>query len=538
MAETRPKLTAKKHQNDSFPVVVPDDPVEEASKESFPASDPPAWYAGHEDTQNPKQMKSGATSLWRESNSPTRTESDSMGSIEVPADRYYGAQTARSLIHFDIGRDTMPHELIRAFGILKKAAALVNQDLGKLSPEKTILIVQAADEVITGELDDHFPLHVWQTGSGTQTNMNVNEVISNRACEIAGGVMGSKKPIHPNDDVNMSQSSNDTFPTAMHIAAASRLVQALIPAVQRLSAAIDSKARTFANLVKIGRTHLMDATPITVGQEMSGWVSLLDRDVARINMVLPGLYELAIGGTAVGTGLNTHPEFAERAARKISELTGLPFKSHPNKFAALSGHDEIVFASGTLKTLAASLMKIANDIRWLASGPRAGLGELRLPENEPGSSIMPGKVNPTQAEAVTMVAVQVFGNDAAIGFAGSQGNFELNVFKPVIIHNFLNSVRLLSDACRSFTDYCIVGMEVDSERIEENVKNSLMLVTALSPQIGYDKAAEIAHKAYHERLSLREAALKLGYLTESEFDALVRPEKMTSPDPMPKSGSK
>ena len=537
MSETSPKHTAEKNQNESYPVVVPDDPVEEASKESFPASDPPAWYAGHEDPEYPKQMKLGATSLWREANGPTRTESDSMGTIEVPADRYYGAQTARSLIHFDIGCDTMPHELIRAFGILKKAAALVNQDLGKLSSEKTILIVQAADEVIAGKLNDHFPLHVWQTGSGTQTNMNVNEVISNRACEIAGGVMGSKKPIHPNDDVNMSQSSNDTFPTAMHIAAASRLVQALIPAVERLSAAIDSKARTFANVVKIGRTHLMDATPITVGQEMSGWASLLDRDVARINMVLPGLYELAIGGTAVGTGLNAHPEFADRAARKISELTGLPFKSHPNKFAALSGHDEIVFASGALKTLAASLMKVANDIRWLASGPRAGLGELRLPENEPGSSIMPGKVNPTQAEAVTMVAVQVFGNDAAIGFAGSQGNFELNVFKPVIIHNFLHSVRLLADACRSFTDYCIVGMDVDSERIEENVKNSLMLVTALSPQIGYDKAAEIAHKAYHERLSLREAALKLGYLTENEFDELVRPERMTSPDPLPTSGS-
>jgi fumarate hydratase class II len=533
MSETRPKLTAEKTQNDSSPVVVPDDPVEEASKESFPASDPPAWNAGHEDPQYPKQMELGVASLRREASGPTRTESDSMGTIEVPADRYYGAQTARSLIHFNIGRDTMPPELIRAFGILKKAAALVNQDLGKLSLEKTNLIVQAADEIIAGKLNEHFPLRVWQTGSGTQTNMNVNEVISNRACQIAGGVMGSKKPIHPNDDVNMSQSSNDTFPTAMHIAAASRLVQALIPAVERLSAAIDSKARAFANIVKIGRTHLMDATPITVGQEMSGWVSLLDRDVARIKMVLPGLYELAIGGTAVGTGLNTHPEFADRAARKISELTGLPFKSHPNKFAALSGHDEIVFASGALKTLAASLMKVANDIRWLASGPRAGLGELKLPENEPGSSIMPGKVNPTQAEAVTMVAVQVFGNDAAIGFAGSQGNFELNVFKPVIIHNFLNSVCLLADACRSFTDYCIVGMEVDSERIEENVRNSLMLVTALSPKIGYDKAAEIAHKAYHEHLSLREAALMLGYLTENEFDELVRPERMTSPDPLP-----
>jgi fumarate hydratase class II len=452
-----------------------------------------------------------------------------MGKIEVPNDRYYGAQTARSLIHFDIGRDTMPPELIRAFGALKKAAALVNQDLGKLPPEKARFIVQAADEVIAGKLDEHFPLHVWQTGSGTQTNMNANEVISNRAIEIAGGVMGSKKPIHPNDDVNMSQSSNDTFPTAMHIAAASRVSEVLIPAVSELRDAIAEKARSFENVVKIGRTHLMDATPLTVGQEMSGWVSLLDRDIKRLKEVLPGLYDLAIGGTAVGTGLNAHPEFAERAAKKIAELTGLPFRSHPNKFAALSAHDEIVFASGALKTLAASLMKIANDIRWLGSGPRAGFGELLLPENEPGSSIMPGKVNPTQSEAVTMVAVQVFGNDAAIGFAGSQGNFQLNVFKPVIIHNFLNSVRLLADASRSFTRHCIAGMEIDRQRIDQNLQNSLMLVTALSPKVGYDKAAEIAHKAHHERLSLREAALKLGYLTAQEFDDLVRPENMTHP---------
>ena len=458
-----------------------------------------------------------------------RIESDSMGNIEVPNDRYYGAQTARSLIHFDIGRDTMPRELIRAFGVLKKAAALVNEDLKKLSPEKARLIVQAADEVISGKLDEHFPLRVWQTGSGTQTNMNANEVIANRAIEIAGGVMGSKKPIHPNDDVNMSQSSNDTFPTAMHIAAATRVAEALIPALTRLRDAIDAKAREFQDVVKIGRTHLMDATPLTVGQEMSGWVSLLDRDIVRLQMTLPGLYDLAIGGTAVGTGLNAHPEFAERAAQKISELTGLPFQSHPNKFAALSAHDEIVFASGALKTLAASLMKIANDIRWLASGPRAGFGEITLPENEPGSSIMPGKVNPTQSEAMTMVAVQVFGNDAAIGFAGSQGNFQLNVYKPVMIHNFLNSVRLLSDACRSFTDHCIVGMELERDRIRENVANSLMLVTALTPKIGYDKAAEIAHKAHHDHSSLRAAALKLGYLTEKEFDELVRPEKMTHP---------
>jgi fumarate hydratase class II len=389
--------------------------------------------------------------------------------------------------------------------------------------------VQAADEVIEGKLDAHFPLRIWQTGSGTQTNMNANEVISNRAIEIAGGVMGSKSPIHPNDDVNLSQSSNDTFPTAMHIAAASRVAEALIPAVARLRDALNAKARAFGDVVKIGRTHLMDATPMTVAQEMSGWSSLLDRDIERLKQALAGLYDLALGGTAVGTGLNSPPEFAERAARKIAELTGLPFKSHPNKFAALSAHDEIVFASGALKTLAASLMKIANDIRWLGSGPRAGLGELVLPENEPGSSIMPGKVNPTQSEAMTMIAVQVMGNDTAISIAGSQGNFELNVFKPVIIHNFLNSVRLLTDSCRSFTDHCVQGMELDRQRIEHYVNNSLMLVTALSPKIGYDRAAEIAKKAHHEKISLRDAAMKLGYLTEKEFDDLIRPDKMTHP---------
>ncbi|MFZ1203148.1 MAG: class II fumarate hydratase, partial [Candidatus Acidiferrales bacterium] len=350
-----------------------------------------------------------------------------------------------------------------------------------------------------------------------------------RASEIAGGVMGSKKPIHPNDDVNMSQSSNDTFPTAMHIAAATQVARELMPSVEKLRDALDAKAREFASVVKIGRTHLMDATPLTVGQEMSGWVSLLSRDVGRLGEVLWGIYDLAIGGTAVGTGINAHPEFAERAARKIAELTGLPFKSHPNKFAALSAHDELVFASGALKTLAASLMKIANDVRWLASGPRAGFGELVLPENEPGSSIMPGKVNPTQSEAMTMVAVQVMGNDAAIGFAGSQGNFELNVYKPVIIFNFLNSVRLLTDTCRSFREHCVAGMEIDAERIAQYVNSSLMLVTALTPKIGYDKAAEIAKKAHHEKLSLREAALKLGYLTGEEFDELVRPENMTHP---------
>jgi fumarate hydratase, class II len=459
----------------------------------------------------------------------TRTESDSMGKMDVPADRYYGAQTARSLIHFAIGKDTMAPELIRAFGILKKAAALVNQDLGKLSADKAKLIAQAADEVIGGQLNDHFPLRIWQTGSGTQTNMNVNEVIGNRAIEIAGGAMGSKKPIHPNDDVNMSQSSNDTFPTAMHIAAATETARRLIPAVKKLRDALDAKAKEFAGIVKIGRTHLQDATPLTVGQEFSGWVSLLDRDLARISQALDGLYDLAIGGTAVGTGLNAHPEFAERAARKISELSGLPFRSHPNKFASLSAHDEIVFASGALKTLAASLMKIANDIRWLASGPRCGLGELTLPENEPGSSIMPGKVNPTQCEAITMVAVQVMGNDAAIGFAGSQGNFELNVFKPVMIFNYLHSVELLADSCNSFVDHCVHGIEVNRDIIDHYVKDSLMLVTALAPRIGYDNAAKVAHTAHHEHTSLRVAALKLGFLTGEEFDTLVKPEDMTHP---------
>jgi len=459
----------------------------------------------------------------------TRTESDSMGKMDVPADRYYGAQTARSLIYFAIGKDTMPPELIRAFGILKKAAALVNQDLGKLSAEKAKLIAQAADEVISGRLNGHFPLRIWQTGSGTQTNMNVNEVIGNRAIEIAGGTMGSKKPIHPNDDVNMSQSSNDTFPTAMHIAAATETARRLIPAVKKLRDALDAKARKFAGIVKIGRTHLQGATPLTVEQEFSGWVNLLDRDLTRIAQALDGLYDLAIGGTAVGTGLNAHPQFAERGARKISELSGLPFRSHPNKFASLSAHDEIVFASGALKTLAASLMKIANDIRWLASGPRCGLGELTLPENEPGSSIMPGKVNPTQCEAITMVAIQVMGNDAAIGFAGSQGNFELNVFKPVMIFNYLHAVELLADSCNSFVDHCVHGIEVNRDIVDHYVKDSLMLVTALAPKIGYDNAAKVAHTAHHEHTSLRQAALKLGFLTGEEFDALVKPEDMTHP---------
>ena len=451
-----------------------------------------------------------------------------MGPIEVAADRYWGAQTERSLHHFNIGDDRMPREMIRALGILKKAAALVNEDLGKLSHDKAMLIVQACDEVIEGRLDDHFPLRVWQTGSGTQTNMNANEVISNRAIEIAGGVMGSKKPVHPNDDVNMSQSSNDTFPTAMYIAAAEQL-NILIPRVQNLHDAIAAKAKEFAGVVKIGRTHLQDATPLTVDQEMGGWASLVERDVERLKLTLPGLLDLAIGGTAVGTGLNSHPEFGERAAKKIAELTGLPFRSHSNKFAALSAHDELVYASGALKTLAASLMKIANDVRWLASGPRSGLGELVLPENEPGSSIMPGKVNPTQSEALTMVAVQVFGNDLATSFGGSQGNFELNVYKPVMIHNFLHSVRLLRDAVPSFVEFCIAGIQINREQIDKHLKHSLMLVTALNPHIGYDKAAQVAKNAHKKNISLRQSAVELGYLTEEEFDRLVIPEEMTHP---------
>ncbi|MGI9056415.1 MAG: class II fumarate hydratase [Pyrinomonadaceae bacterium] len=460
----------------------------------------------------------------------TRIESDSMGEIAVEADKYWGAQTERSLHHFDIGFDVMPREMIRALGILKKAAAIVNHQLkpDKLTVEKTDLIVRAANEVIDGKLDAHFPLRVWQTGSGTQTNMNANEVISNRAIEIAGGELGSKKPVHPNDDVNMSQSSNDTFPTAMYIAAAERL-NALIPTVQIVHDAIDAKAKEFADVVKIGRTHLQDATPITVGQEFSGWASLIERDIERLKQVLDGLYDLAIGGTPVGTGLNAHPEFATRAAKQIAGLTGLPFRSHANKFAALSAHDEIVFASGALKTLACSLMKIANDIRWLASGPRCGIGELTIPENEPGSSIMPGKVNPTQSEAITMVAAQVLGNDAAIGFAGSQGNFELNVFKPVMIHNFLHSVRLLNDACQGFVEFCVSGIELNRPQIDKYLNDSLMLVTALNQHIGYDNAAKIAKYAHKKNLNLREAAIELDLLTGEKFDELVKPEEMTHP---------
>ncbi len=459
----------------------------------------------------------------------TRTETDSMGAIEVPADRYWGAQTQRSLHHFHIGDDHMPPPVITAMAVLKKAAAMVNEDLGKLPSEKAALIVQAADEVIAGKHDEEFPLYVWQTGSGTQTNMNVNEVISNRGIELAGGEMGSKKPVHPNDDVNMSQSSNDTFPTAMHIAAADRLVRALAPSVQRLRDALQAKSDEFAGIVKIGRTHLQDAVPLTLGQEFSGYVAQLDADLERLQLVLPGLYELAIGGTAVGTGINTHPEFADRCAARIAELTGLPFVAAPNKFAALAAHDGLVMASGAVKTLAVSLMKIANDIRWLASGPRAGLGELVLPENEPGSSIMPGKVNPTQSEAMTMVCVQVIGNDTTIGIAGSQGNFELNVFKPVMIFNFLHSVALLTDACDRFREFAIEGVEADVERIGEHVASSLMLVTALNQHIGYDNAAKIAKHAHKNKTNLREAALELGLLTDEQFDAWLRPEDMTHP---------
>jgi fumarate hydratase class II len=456
-----------------------------------------------------------------------RMESDSMGPIPVPHDRYYGAQTARSLIHFNIGDDIKPPELIRALGVLKKACALANRDLGKLAPEKCDLIALAADEVIAGLLDDHFPLRIWQTGSGTQSNMNANEVISNRAIEIAGGERGSKKPVHPNDDVNMSQSSNDTFPTAMGIAAATEVHDTLIPSVRVLRDTLDAKAKEFADIVKIGRTHLQDATPLTLGQEFSGYVQLLDDDMRRVENSLPGLYALAVGGTAVGTGLNSHPEFGDRAAAHIAQITGLPFTSAPNKFAALSSHNEFVFSSGALKSLACTLMKIANDIRWLASGPRCGLGELTIPENEPGSSIMPGKVNPTQCEAITMIAVQVMGNDNTVGIACSQGNFELNVFKPVIIFNFLNSARLLADGCRSFNEHCAIGIEPNRETIAHYVADSLMLVTALNPHIGYDKAAQIAKKAHKERSSLKEAALALGFLTPEQFDAWVDPVAMT-----------
>ncbi|MEP6476930.1 MAG: class II fumarate hydratase [Actinomycetota bacterium] len=458
-----------------------------------------------------------------------RTESDSMGTIEVDASRYWGAQTERSLAHFAIGdpaADRMPVEVIHAMGVLKKAAALANAEAGDLDRAIADLIVTAADEVIAGTLDDHFPLYVWQTGSGTQTNMNANEVIANRAIQMAGGTMGSRAPVHPNDHVNLSQSSNDTFPTAMHIAAARALVEHLLPSVRALRDALDARAEDFADIVKIGRTHLQDAVPLTLGQEFGGYVAQLDASVGRIEQTLPGLYELAVGGTAVGTGLNAPEGFADDVATRIADLTGLPFVSAPNKFAALAAHDAVVFASGALATLAASLMKIANDIRWLGSGPRSGLGELILPENEPGSSIMPGKVNPTQSEALTMVCVQVLGNDTAIKIAGTQGNFELNVFKPLMIRNLLHSASLLTDSCSAFRRFCVDGLGADRERIAELVGRSLMLVTALTPSIGYDKAAEIAEQAHHQGRTLKEVAVELGVLTAEEYDRRVRPEDM------------
>lgn len=459
----------------------------------------------------------------------TRIESDSMGEITVPENKYYGAQTERSLHHFDIGKDIMPIEVIHAFGILKHAAALTNQELGKLDKDKSLLIIQAAEEVQAGKLDEHFPLHVWQTGSGTQSNMNCNEVISNRAIELAGGKLGSKTPIHPNDHVNMSQSSNDTFPTAMHIAASLNLKNKLLPALNALKEAFYDKQKTFDKIVKIGRTHLQDAVPLTLGQEISGYVAQLDASINHIEQVIPGLLELALGGTAVGTGLNTHPEFAVRSAKHIAKLTKLPFISAENKFAALASHDAIVFASGALKSLACALMKIGNDIRWLGSGPRCGIGELVLPENEPGSSIMPGKVNPTQCEALTMVCTQVMGNDAAIGIAGSQGNFELNVFKPMMIFNLLHSANLLADSMTSFRRFCVEGLAVNQTKIDEYLHHSLMLVTALNQHIGYDNAAKIAKTAHKNHSSLKEAAIELGLLTAEEFDSYVKPEEMTHP---------
>src|SRR6266403_29871 len=463
--------------------------------------------------------------------SATRVEEDALGQVEVPDDRLWGAQTERSHRNFPIGveRYRWDRAVIRALGILKKCAALANGELGQLPPDKVDLIVNAAQDVIDGNLDHEFPLVVFQTGSGTQTNMNANEVIANRAIQLAGGVVGSKKPIHPNDDVNHSQSSNDTFPTVMHITTVEQVADVLTAAVRTLRDTLDAKARAFSRVVMVGRTHLQDATPLTLGQVISGWVAQLDQALDGIARVLPGVCALAIGGTAVGTGLNADPRFGEVAARRISEETGAPFVSAPNKFAALSAHDGMVNVSAALRTLAGALMKIANDVRWYACGPRAGFAELRIPGNEPGSSIMPGKINPTQCEALTMVAVQVFGNDHAVAFAGSQGNFQLNVYKPVILHNVLESIRLLADAARSFNDRCAVGIEPNEKRIREHLDNSLMLVTALNPHIGYEKAARISLKAYREDLTLREAALKLGFVTSEQFDQWVRPDEMTHP---------
>ena len=459
----------------------------------------------------------------------TRMETDSMGEIEVPANCYYGAQTARSLIHFDIGTETMPRELIRGMGILKKASAMVNAELGLMPEDIKDLIAKAADEVIDGKLDDHFPLRIWQTGSGTQSNMNSNEVIANRGIELAGGVIGSKDPVHPNDHVNMGQSSNDTFPTAMHIAAVERIRDALIPSLSTLSESFRKKTIEFKDIIKIGRTHLMDATPLTLGQEFSGYTTQLEYALDRINGCMPRMYQIALGGTAVGTGLNSHRDFPVNVAKQIAEITGCPFVTAPNKFESLAAHDAIVETSGVLKTIACSLMKIANDIRWLGSGPRCGIGEITLPANEPGSSIMPGKVNPTQSEAMTMVATQVIGNDTAINFGGSSGHFELNVFKPVMIYNLLQSIRLLADSCRSFNDHCVVGIEPNKTQIDKHLNGSLMLVTALNPHIGYDNAAKVAKKAYQENTTLKESAVALGLLTAEEFDEKVRPEKMTGP---------
>ena len=460
----------------------------------------------------------------------TRIETDSMGQIEVRADRYWGAQTQRSLKYFSIGSDRIPPTVIEAMAILKKAAALTNQELGQLPEDKATLITRAADEIISGQLDDHFPLRVWMTGSGTQCNMNVNEVIANRAIELSGGIPGSKTPIHPNDHVNMSQSSNDTFPTAMYIASAKALHDRLLPMVKKMRDGLHAKSEEFANIVKIGRTHLQDAVPLTLGQEFSGYVAQLDADLRRIENALPDLYELAIGGTAVGTGLNAPPGFADLVATHISQMTGLPFVSAPNKFAAIAAHDAMVMASGTLKTLACSLMKIANDIRFLGSGPRCGIGELTLPANEPGSSIMPGKVNPTQCEAMTMVAAQVIGYDTAIALAGSQGHFELNAFKPMMVFNLLQSIEILADSCNNFTDFLLEGLEPNRSQIETHLNQSLMLVTALSPSIGYDKASKVAHWALEKNLTLKEACLELGYISAEEFDRQVDPQKMAHPE--------
>ncbi len=460
----------------------------------------------------------------------TRIETDSMGQLEVDTSKYWGCQTQRSLMNFKIGQEKMPLEVVHAFGVLKKAAALANHELGLLDGKLKDLIVAAADEVIAGKLDEHFPLVVWQTGSGTQSNMNVNEVISNRAIEMAGGELGSKKPVHPNDHVNMSQSSNDTYPTAMHIAAAVQIEDYLYPRVKKLRDTLDAKAKAYASIIKIGRTHLQDATPVTLGQEISGWVAQIDNALKAIDLTLPQMKELAVGGTAVGTGLNTHPRYADLAAEKISQISGRKFVSAPNKFAVMAGHDAFVGTSGALSQLAAALMKMANDVRWLASGPRCGIGEITIPENEPGSSIMPGKVNPTQSEALTMVCAHVFGNNAAISFAASQGNFELNVFKPVLAYNLLQSVRLLADASESFNDNCAYGIEPNRQVIDRNLNDSLMLVTALNRKIGYDNAAKIAKHAHKKGLTLKQAAIELKLLTSEEFDAEVRPEKMVGPN--------